>query len=164
MGGCVIDLNCTLSQGEFAALVGITQQAVSDLQRRGVLRHNTVGSAWLLAYCEHLREEAAGRAGLLADSSAKLKDAQRAEVELRLALKRREVAPVAVISQVLARVGRQAAAVLEGLVPDLRRRWPDVSAEQLKLVEEAVVRVRNLMSGLTLVDVHQPDGDSEAED
>ena len=77
MGGCLIDR--ALSQGEFAALVGITQQAVSDLQRRSVLKLNVTGQAWLIDYCAHLREEAAGRAGVLAAASVALKNSQRAE-------------------------------------------------------------------------------------
>lgn len=148
MGGCVIDR--VLTQGEFGQLVGITQQAVSDLQRRGVLKPNVTGQTWLLAYCAHLREEAAGRAGALAEASAGLKTAQRQEVELRLALKRREAAPVAVIELVLAKVGRQCAAKLDALVPALRLRWPDVTAEQLKLVEAEVATVRNLMAEVSL--------------
>lgn len=53
MGGCLIDR--ALFQGEFLALVRITQQAVSDLQRRGVLKLNATGQAWLIVPAIRLR-------------------------------------------------------------------------------------------------------------
>jgi terminase small subunit / prophage DNA-packing protein len=159
MGGCVLDR--VLTQAEFGELVGITQQAVSDLARRGVLKPNVTGLAWLRAYCSHLREEAAGRAGVLADASAALKNVQREEVELRVALKRREAAPVSVIALVLAKVGRQCAGILDGLIPAIRRRWPSVTAEQLKFIDAEVARVRNLMASVSIDDLKPDDKDEE---
>lgn len=146
-------LDRVCSQHEFAALVGVSQQAVSDLVKRGVLRPSVTGQAWLHAYCEHLREQAAGRAGALAEASAALKNEQREEVAMRNALKRREYAPVAAISQVLAKAGRQCAGILDGLVPGIRLRWPEVSSDQLKLLETEVARARNLMATMSLDDL-----------
>lgn len=151
-----------MSQREFGDLVGIGESAVSDLMARGVLRPNLTGQAWLHAYCKHLREQAAGRAGALAEASAALKLEQRDEVAMRNAIKRREYAPVAVISQVLAKVGRQCAGILDGLVPGIRLRWPEVSSDQLKLVEAEVARARNLMAAMSMADLVDPD-DAEAE-
>lgn len=143
--------------------MGITQQAVSDLQRRGVLKLNVTGQAWLIDYCAHLREEAAGRAGVLADASAALKNSQRAEVDMRVAIKRREFMPVSLISEILAKVGRQTSGILEGLVPAIRLRWPEITAEQLKLIDGEIARARNRMSVVTLADAIDADSDSEAE-
>lgn len=150
-----------ITQGEFAAMVGITQQAVSDLQRRGVLRNGVTGASWLLAYCEHLREQAAGRAGQLAEARAALDNERREEIAMRNAVKRREYLPAMVIAQVLARMGRQIAGILDGLVPAVRRRWPELTGEQLRLLESEIARARNLASALSVDDL-LADADEEA--
>ena len=157
MGGCLIDR--VMSQSEFGELVGITQQAVSDLQRRGVLRVNVTGHTWLLAYCEHLREEAAGRAGVLADASAALKIAQRQEVELRLAVKRGEFAAIGDLERAIAGVGRRVVAILEGIVPAIKRRMPSADPEILTLVGAEIVRARNEAATMSLsaIDDRDPD-------
>lgn len=143
-----MSLDRALTQGEFAALVGITQQAVSDLQRRHVLRTDVTGAAWLLAYCEHLREQAAGRAGQLAEARAALDNERREEIAMRNAVKRREFLPAVMIAQVVALAGRQIAGILDGVVPAVRRRWPDISAEQLRVLETEIVRARNVAAGI----------------
>lgn len=159
MGGDV-QLDRVLTQAEFAELVGITQPAVSDLVKRGVLRSNLTGATWLREYCTHLREEAAGRAGTLADASAALKNAQRVEVEMRTAIKRKEYVPVGLIAQVLAHIGRQAAVAFDGIKPGIRMRWPDISAEQLDYIDAEVSRARNLVASMSLASL--PVEDDEA--
>lgn len=154
-------LERALTQAEFASLVGITQQAVSDLQRRHVLRQNVTGAAWLLAYCEHLREQAAGRAGQLAESRAALDNERREEIAMRNAVKRREYLPAVLIAQVLARMGRQVAGIFDGIVPAMRRRWPELTADQLKLLETEIARARNLAAAVSVDDL-AADADEEA--
>jgi phage terminase Nu1 subunit (DNA packaging protein) len=155
-------LDQILTQQQFGDLVGITQQAVSDLQKRGVLKANATGRTWLLAYCGQLREEAAGRAGRLAEARAALDEERRREIAMRNAVKAKEYAPVGLIEQVIAKVGRQAAGVLEGIVPALVLRWPDITAEQRQLVEEAVTAARNQAATMSLADLVEPD-DEDAE-
>lgn len=151
-----------VTQAEFGVLVGITQQAVSDLASRGVLKSNTTCGGWLLAYCQNLREQAAGRAGELAEASAALKRSQREEVELRLAVKRRQYAPVTVLQVVVARGARRAAAVLATIVPNVRRRWPDVKAEHLALIESEIVRARNEVASMSIDEVLAETDDEKA--
>ena len=141
-------LSRALSQAEFGELVGIGQPAVSGLHRRGVLRGGVTGAEWLLAYCEHLREEAAGRAGTLAEARAALDNERRIEVAMRNAIKRGEYAPIGLIEQVLSKTGRQIAGILEGLVPAVRRRWPAIGTDTLRLFEEEIARARNLAAGI----------------
>lgn len=155
MGGCVLDQ--VMTQQQFADLVGVSQQAVSDMQKRGVLRANVTGRSWLLAYCEHLREEAAGRAGTLAEERAGLDRARREEIEMRNATKRRELVPVAVIELVLAKVGRQVAGILGGLTPGIRLRWPEISADQLRLIDTEIARARNLAATMSPDVLTEPD-------
>lgn len=61
--GQVIDLEAPGTQALFGSLVGITQQAVSDAVSRGVLEPEASLGQWLLGYCAHLRDVAAGRGG-----------------------------------------------------------------------------------------------------
>jgi len=143
-------LDRLLSQTEFADLVGISQQAVSDLKRRGVLRDNVTGASWLRAYCEQLREQAAGRAGTLAENRAALDNERRIEIAMRNAIKRKEFAPVETIAIVLAKVGRQIAGTLEAIGPAIRLRWPDVTSEQLRLIDGEIAKARNLAAQISL--------------
>lgn len=61
--GRIIDLDEPATQSGFGALVGISQQAVSDAITRGVLVAGGTYAEWLLAYSAHMREQAAGRGG-----------------------------------------------------------------------------------------------------
>lgn len=58
----MIDLDYQPTQTEFGALVGLSQPAVSNLLARGIIREGDTIGAWAVAYCAHLREQAAGRA------------------------------------------------------------------------------------------------------
>lgn len=150
-------LNRRITQAEFGDLVGISQPAVSDLAKRGVLKPDGSAAAWLLAYCERLREEAAGRAGRLAESRAALDDERRIEIAMRNAIKRREYVPVVVIEQVLAKVGRQIAGIFDGFVPAIRLRWPEVTSDQLRLIEAELARARNLAATMSPDVLVEPD-------
>lgn len=50
-------------QADFAGMVGITAPAVSRMFSDGILARGQTLHQWLLAYCNKLREEAAGRGG-----------------------------------------------------------------------------------------------------
>lgn len=147
-----VDLGLVLSQEAFGALVGISQPAVSDLMSRGVIEQGQPAGAWLLAYTAHLREQAAGRGadGELASERARLAREQADAVAMKNAQARRELAPVGVIEEVLAHVARQIATVLEGVQPQLRRRFPDLSGDQLKLIATELARARQLAASVSL--------------
>jgi hypothetical protein len=57
-----VNLRVPLTQGDFGALVGVSQQAVAALIAAGVLREHASAAEWFLAYCAHIRASAAGRA------------------------------------------------------------------------------------------------------
>lgn len=150
----MIDLQAIVTQDEFGNLVGISQPAVSGLMSRGVLREGGSAREWLLAYCGHLRETAAGRlasGGLdLATERAALAKAQRERIEMANAVTRREMAPVWVIAEVLARVGRQIASILEALPPAIKRRALSLTPDDLLEIEKEIVRARNLAASIKL--------------
>jgi phage terminase Nu1 subunit (DNA packaging protein) len=146
-----VDLQATCTQEAFGRLVGISQQAVSDLASRGVLTAGQTIGTWLLAYCAHIREQAAGRSeSELTSERARLAREQADRVAMHNALRRKEVAPVAILEEVLAHVARQISARLDALVPELKRCIPDLPPEALQLVGERVAVVRAAAAGVRL--------------
>ncbi|MEX2964220.1 hypothetical protein [Microbulbifer sp. TYP-18] len=77
------------TQSGFARLVGTSQPAINKHVEAGVLVRGASYEAWLLAYCERLRIEAAGRRP---SNSRERKDmAQAQEAEVNAQLKMREL-------------------------------------------------------------------------
>jgi len=158
------DLTANPTQAEFGALVGISQPAVSGLIARGVLVAGGTAGEWIMAYCDHLREMAAGRAaegGLdLATERAGLARAQREKVEMQNAVTRGELAPRALLVEVLSRTAPKVCGLLDAIVPALRRKG-DYRAEDLVYVSEVIAKARNEVAQLTLDEVMADPGDDE---
>lgn len=148
----MVNLAEVMSQEAFGQLVGISQPAVSDLTSRGVIDAGQPCGIWLLAYTAHLREQAAGRGadGELASERARLAREQADAVAMKNAAARRELAPVVVLEEVLALMARQVATVLDGIGPQLRRSFPDLTGEQLKLIAGELARARQLAAAVNL--------------
>lgn len=51
----IVDLDVPCTQAEFGKMVGISQQAVSNLVVRGVLKPGQTAQHWLDRYLSHLR-------------------------------------------------------------------------------------------------------------
>lgn len=160
-----MDLHANCTQAEFGELVGVSQQAVSDMVGRKVLAPGQSASQWLQAYCEHLREQAAGRGadGELAFQRSELARVSRERAEIKLALERRDYAPVALIEQVLSQVGRSIAGVLEPIHVNLHRLCPNLTPDDLKLIQREVSKACDLAvaASLDLLDVAD-EADDEA--
>ncbi len=148
------DLGSAVSQGAFADLVGISQPAVSDLIARGTLTRGATVRIWLQEYCSNLREQAAGRASAgdldLIQERAALARAQRIKVEMVNAQMRKQLAPVAMLESVLAKVGRQVATKLESIPVQIKRRSPNLTAEDIDLIAEEITKARNIAAAVTL--------------
>lgn len=150
----MIDLSSEVTQQAFGSLVGISQQAVSDLHKRGVLRQSGTAAEWLHDYFHNLREVAAARmsadgtADLVAER-ARLARAQSIRVEMQNAIAARELAPVAVLSTVIGRVGQQIAAILSAIPVQLKRR-SSISMADLEFITTEIVRARNLAAAIEL--------------
>lgn len=90
-------LDQSLSPAEFGPLVGISRRSASELVERGVIENDMTGAEALIAYCSHLREQAAGRSASdgydLATERAKLARAQRERVEMENATSRGQLIP-----------------------------------------------------------------------
>ena len=160
------DLDSRMTQTSFGLLVGISQQAVSDLISRGVLRDGDTPRTWLVAYCEHLRQVAAGRDpdGELSTERARVARATAEKLERQNAVARGEFAPVAVLELVLGDVARQVATRLDALVPQIRRRHPDLPARVLAQIAGDVQACRDLCASVNLQDAERLQREGEDED
>ena len=152
----MIDLSAQFTQAQFGELVGISQPAVSGLVSRRVLVDGASGGEWLMAYCEHLREIAAGRGGGVAieltTERALLAREQRERIAMQNAVTRGELAPRAFLVEVLARTAPRMCGLLESIVPALRRR-SGYSAEDLAFVAQTIADARNAIAAMRLDDV-----------
>ncbi len=156
-----LDAPCT--QAAFGELIGVGQPAVSDMVARQVLRPSDTARQWLLAYCAHMREQAAGRGadGELAFQRSELARVSRERAEIKLAKERGEYAEVALIEQVLATVGRGIVGALEPLHVTLHRQCPALTPEDLKLIQTEVARACDLAASASLALLDVPDEDAE---
>lgn len=159
-----MNLDEAIQQQEFAELVGVSEAAVSGWVTEGRLARGGTGREWLLNYCQRLREAASGRDGdsTLVTERARLAAEQADRVAMENAIKRKQVAPFALLEAALAHVARQMVTRLEALVPQLRRRCPDLPGEALRYVEEEIASVRAAAASITLDAVTNVDGDPDA--
>lgn len=155
----MLDLSTTCTQQEFADFVGASQPAVSGLLARGVIKPGNNAAQWSRDYIDHLREQAAGRGGdgELAANRAEESRVRKELLEIKLAERRREVAPVDIIEQVLAHIGSQISGTLASLHVTLKMRCPHLGADDIKIVETVSSEVCNLavsacMASLTAMD------------
>jgi phage terminase Nu1 subunit (DNA packaging protein) len=158
------DLDQPCTQAQFGELIGVSQPAVSDMIAREVLTPGDSARRWLLAYCAHMREQAAGRGadGELAFQRSELARVSRERAEIKLALERRQYAPVAVIEQVLATVGRSIVGVLEPLHVNLHRQCPALTPEDLKLIQAEISRACDIAATASLAVLDAEDDPAEA--
>jgi phage terminase Nu1 subunit (DNA packaging protein) len=145
-------LDQTTTQAAFGELVGVGQSAVSDLLTRGVIQPGQTAGQWLIDYCAHLREQAAGRGadGELAFQRSEFARVSRERAEIKLALERKEYAPVALIEQVLATVGRSIAGVLEPLHVNLHKLCPALTPEDIKIIQLEVSKACDIAVAVSL--------------
>lgn len=142
-----------MTQAQFAEIVGISQQAVSELVQREILRRGDTGAVWLKSYCANLREQAAGRASDgdldLVQERARLAKEQADRVAMENMQTRREMAPVIMIESALANVAAQVCGILEA-IPVMLRRQHGLSIEAVNDVTESIAKARNAMASVKL--------------
>jgi phage terminase Nu1 subunit (DNA packaging protein) len=163
----VIDLAEKVTQSAFGNLVGISQPAVSDLLSRGVLPAHKTGGEWLLAYCGHLREIAAGRAAAgdldLATERARLAREQADKIGMQNAITRRELAPVHVVEEILAKAGARVAGILDAIPGAVRRRMPQLGADEIALIRGEIAKARNVAAAISLADLQKTEQRDDAD-
>ena len=162
----LIDLSMKPTQQGFGDVIGVGQSAVSEMLSRGTLRPDGTMKEWLDDYCSHLREVAAGRVGAgdlnLVTERAGLAKAQRERIEMQNAVTRRELAPVILIEEVLAKAGSRVAGILDAIPGMVKRRVPGLTSDVIDLIRGEIAKARNMAAAVSLDDlrdVSAPVGD-----
>lgn len=167
-----MNLAAPITQAQFAALVGVSEAKVSQLVADGVIVRGDTGQQWLHAYCERLREVAAGRqseevGGLdLVQERAALARAQREGVQIKNAVLLKEYAAVDLLAKVLATASQAVADRLDAVPAALKRTCPGLPDEARVAVETllAAARAEWVKATVALVDDSlELDGDLEGE-
>jgi len=152
-------LQAAVTQKVFGEIVGISQPAVSDLIKRGILTDGDIASNWLVAYCSHLREQAAGRAGSdgsldLVSERARLAKEQADKVAFQNAITRNQLAPVDLLEEVLAKAAARINGVFDAIPGMIKRRVPSLSSEDIDLISGEIARGRNIVAAISLNDIN----------
>lgn len=158
-----------ISQQEIAIHLGISQQGVSQMCAALAINWQTASLDDIrLKYIAHLREVAAGRkaeGGInLATERAALARAQRLRIEMDIAQRRGELAPVGAMEMVLARVGVKVGKILDTIPPQIRRRVPDIPAEVIEAIDSDIAKCRNMAAAMTLADLERDDDDEQEDE
>jgi phage terminase Nu1 subunit (DNA packaging protein) len=138
-----------MTQAEFGQIVGVTQQAVSDFVRVAALGPGIAAGEMLLAYCDRLREVAAGRGwseagGLdLAQERAALAREQRIGHEIKNEVARKTYAPISLLSETLALASQAVGERFEQLPSALKRECPDLPEAARDALMRAIAAARN---------------------
>lgn len=148
-----------ISQAEFAELVGLSEARVSQLLSEGVMARGETAAQWLIAYCERLRDQAAGRAGTeiggldLVQERAALAREQREGQAIKNAVARKEFAPVGLLADVLGMASSAVVDRFDQLEGQLRKACPDLPDEAKTTVQQVIAAARNewIRSTATLV-------------
>lgn len=137
-----------IAQAEFAQMIGVSEARVSQLVSDGVLVRGDTAQEWLIAYCERLRDQAAGRMGDsmgvdLVMERALLAREQREGQAIKNAVARKDFAPVGLLADVL---GQAASAVVDRfdqLEGTLRKACPNLPDEAKTAVLQVIASARN---------------------
>lgn len=145
----MVDLSLPCTQEAFGLLVGISQQKVSQLLKEGVIDQGGSAAAWLTAYCERLRQQAAGRLGDatggldLVQERAALARSQREAQDMKNAVARGEFAPVGLLADVLAAASAGVVDRFEQLDGALSKACPDLPEAARLVVQKVIASARN---------------------
>lgn len=145
----MVDLSAQATQASVAAVVGVSQQAISALVRDERLPMDGTVLDVVQAYCHRLREVAAGRAGAeaggldLVQERAALAREQRMGIAIKNAVARKEFAPVVLLGEVLATASQAVAERFDQLPGMLKRACPDLPEAARDQVMSAIAAARN---------------------
>lgn len=150
----VIDISKPSTQQQFADLVGVSQQAISDLCRRDVLSQGQEIGEWLKRYCSHLREQAAGRATNgdldLATERAALARAQREKIDMQNDITRKNFGPIEALAMGLSDLTAVIASKLDTIPGKLKVASDRLTADDLDLVATVIADVRNDIADMNI--------------
>ena len=146
----VIDaLAHTISQQDFAELIGVSEARVSQLVAEGTLTRGDSALEWNIAYCERLRDQAAGRLGSevggldLVQERASLAREQRISQRLKNDIARGEYAPIGLLADVLGMASSAVVDRFEQLEGALRKACPTLPEDAKATVMQVIASARN---------------------
>lgn len=136
-----------VSQAEFAQLIGVSEARVSQLLSENVLTRGETAHEWLLAYCERLRDQAAGRSGLggtdLVMERALLTRSQREAQDLKNDVAKGLFAPVGVLADVLGSASSAVVDRMDQLEGQMRKACPELPEEAKAVMLRVMGDARN---------------------
>jgi phage terminase Nu1 subunit (DNA packaging protein) len=139
------------SQEQFAKMVGITQPAVSQLIRKGVLTRGANIVVWMRQYCENLRKQAAGwqsqdgQLDLIAER-ARLAKRQSEKLEMENEERRKELLPRAAIGEQFGYLVATIRTKLLALPNRFRSLSPQLSVKQVDVLDRLVREILTELS------------------
>ncbi|GAB2704070.1 hypothetical protein GCM10027195_03230 [Comamonas sediminis] len=143
-------LDALISQAEFAEIIGVSEARVSQLVSEGVIARGDTCAGWLLAYCERLRDQAAGRVGAdgaggldLVQERAALAREQRIAQAMKNKVASGEFAPIGILADVLGQAASGVVDRMDQLEGDLRKACPDLPEDARAVVLSVVAKARN---------------------
>ena len=145
----MFDTDAPVVQSVVAAVVGVSKQAISAMVNDGALPPCATNGALLLAYCDRLREQAAGRVGGevggldLVQERAALARSQREAQDLKNAVARGEYAPIGLLADVLGHASSSVVDRFDQIEGGLRKACPDIPDDVLATVLAVVASARN---------------------
>ena len=145
----LIDLDSPAVQSVTGQIVGVTQQAVSAMVADGKLPGFGTQGEMVQAYCERLREQAAGRLGGevggldLVQERAALAKEQRISQKLKNDIARGEYAPVGLLADVLGMASSAVVDRFEQLEGALRKACPTLADDAKATVMQVIASARN---------------------
>lgn len=141
-------LDQQVTQAEFAQIIGVSEARVSQMIAEGVIRRGETLAEWLLAYCERLRDQAAGRMGEtmgvdLVQERALLAREQREGQRIKNAVARKEYASVGLLADVLGMASSAVVDRFDQLEGALKKSCPDLPDEAKTTVQQVIASARN---------------------
>jgi len=144
----MVDLSKTITQAAFGDLVGVSQQAVSEFYKVACLGPGVPAGDVLIAYCERLREMAAGRLGEgggldLVQERAALAREQRLGHEIKNEVARKTYGPITLLAETLALASQAVVERFEQLPSALKKSCPDLPEAARDQVMAVIASARN---------------------
>lgn len=142
-------LDSIISQQDFAEMIGVSEARVSQLVSEGIIARGDTALQWNIAYCERLRDQAAGRLGSevggldLVQERAALARSQRISQDLKNNISKGEFAPIGLLSDVLGMASSAVVDRFEQLEGALRKSCPTLPDEAKATVMQVIASARN---------------------
>jgi phage terminase Nu1 subunit (DNA packaging protein) len=145
----IIDMSAPVVQTVVAEVVGVSKQAISAMVQEGKLPACETMGQMISAYCERLRDQAAGRLGDeaggldLVQERAALAREQRIAQKMKNDVASGEYAPIGLLSDVLGVASSAVVDRFDQLEGTLRKSCPGIDDEVMTVVMRVVASARN---------------------